>query len=64
MTNEPITSTTGTANSGNIVYGGGCDSKGNLVQTETSSVGGVLTEITRVTKDNGAVDTYIDKTWD
>lgn len=61
---EPWTTTTGCENSDNYVYGGGTDSKGNLIETETSSISGILTDITRVTKDNGEVDIYVDKTWD
>lgn len=61
---EPWRTTTGCNSAGGYVYGGGTDTNGNLVQTETSAIAGILTDVTKVTKDSGSVDIYVDKTWD
>ena len=61
---EPWTTITGTKNTDNFITGGGTNSKGDLVETNTYIAGGVLANETRVTKENtGATDIYIDKTW-
>lgn len=60
----PVTTKTGCQGSKDYVYGGYTDSKGRVVQTETSDVGGVLQNVSKVTNDKtGKSDIYIDKTW-
>lgn len=46
------------------IYGGYTDEKGNTVSQEMSNISGIQTMTTKVEKDNGAVDIYVDKALD
>ena len=46
------------------IYGGYTDENGNVVTQEMSNVSGIQTMTTKVEKDNGATDIYVDKALD